>query len=62
MITGYQKLVWSRSAGAPCLKDQVRQAKADFSLVLRAPGKQHGSGTGDHWHGGKSPSRRQPLV
>ena len=39
MITGYQKLVWSRSAGAPCFKDQVRQAKADFSLVLRAPGK-----------------------
>ena len=34
-ITGYQKLVWSCSARAPCLKDQVRQAKADFPLVLR---------------------------
>ena len=47
MITGYQKLVWSRSAGAPCFKDQVRQAKAE-RVMCWVPELQHGSGTGDH--------------
>ena len=34
--------------GAIYHKDPVRQAKADFSLVLLVPVNQHGSGTGDH--------------
>ena len=35
----YQKLVWSYPGVAPCHKDQVRQAKADFPLVLLCPDK-----------------------
>ena len=31
----------------------VRQAKADFEMVLCMPVLEHGSGVGDRWHGGR---------
>src|SRR5271165_1080401 len=34
----YQKLVWSYPEVPPCHQDHVRQAKADFPLVLLVPG------------------------
>jgi len=42
--------------------DQIRQAKADFQLVLLVPGLKHGSGTGDHWHGGKGGPCERSLT
>ena len=41
---------------------QIRQAKADFQLVLIVPGLKACSGTGDRWHGGKGGHCERPLT
>jgi len=43
-------------------KPTGRFSKADFRLALRVLAQKHGSGTGDHWHGGKGLQNRGPLI
>ena len=38
---------------ATLIRDSIRQAKAETSTGASVPDHKHGSGTGDHWHGGK---------